>query len=194
MLYSCKFRSINTKKYTKKYIKSKNKRHKPLPFWNENCNRAIYERNRIRNKMNKSKDLDDYVEFKRQNALAKRVIADEARASWETYCGELNNQSKLTSIWNMARRMEGVSSATSIPTLQSEDIKAESNLQKANLLGKTYSQASSTSNYKDEFLNYLQNKDNENETLSNQFNNDATALNVNLHYSRTPRCHRRLKK
>jgi len=42
------------------------------------------------------------------------VIADEARVSWENYCGELNNQSKLTSIWNMARRMEGVASATSI--------------------------------------------------------------------------------
>jgi ribonuclease HI len=163
---------------TKKYMKSKNKRHKPLPFWNENCNKAIYERNRIRNKMNKSRNLDDYVEFKRQNAIAKRVIADEAKTSWETYCSELNNQSKLSSIWNMARRMEGVASATSIPTLQSEDTKAESNLQKANLLGKIYSQASSTSNYKDEFLNYLQNKDNENKTLPNQYNNDTSALNV----------------
>jgi len=150
----------------KKQTKSNKKRHKPLPFWNEKCAEAIYNRNKARNKMKKSKDLNEYITYKQQNAKAKRVLADEARESWEQYCSGLSNQSKLGGVWNMARRMNGVASRTSLPTLKHNDQTADTNIQKANMLAKTYADTSSTTNYKQEFLAHIDNQTHQTNTAT----------------------------
>lgn len=151
----------------RKQIKNKERRHRPLPFWNEKCSKAIHNRNRIRNKMKKSKDLNDYIAYKQQNAKTKRIIADEARGSWEAYCSELTDQSKLGVVWNMARRMNGVASRTTIPTLKHNGQTAETNMQKANILANTYAETSSTSNYKQEFLDHIQRQDQQSNNTTN---------------------------
>jgi len=121
---------------------NKRKKSKPLPYWNENCNTAIYNRNKIRNKMKKTRDLNDYMEYKKQEATVKRTLKMEAKNSWENYCSEINSQTKLGSVWNMARRMNGVATYSSIPTLKNNSSIAETNLDKANLLAQTYASVS----------------------------------------------------
>jgi len=51
--------------------KSKRRKTKPLPFWNENCTNTIYERNKIRNRANKSGNMDDWIAFKEKNARSR---------------------------------------------------------------------------------------------------------------------------
>src|SRR6218665_1908950 len=110
-----------------KNSKNKNKKFKPLPYWNEKCNEAIYKRNQSRNKMNKTKELLDYLNYKKQEAVVKHTLKTEAKSSWEDYCNKLTGQTKLGSVWNWARKMNGVASFESIPTLSSNGIKAETN-------------------------------------------------------------------
>src|SRR6218665_2950844 len=71
------------------------KKHRPIPFWNIKCTEPIYNRNRARNKANKSKKLKDYIEYKHQEAIVKVTLKSEAKASWENYCSELTNKAKL---------------------------------------------------------------------------------------------------
>ena len=52
--------------------KNKNKKFKPLPYWNDKCNEAIYKRNQYRNKMIKTRELTDYLEYKKQGPLLNR--------------------------------------------------------------------------------------------------------------------------
>lgn len=138
------------------YKNDKNKKRRPLPYWNEKCSEAIYKRNKLRNKMQKSRELKDCVAYKQQEAVVKNTIKSEARACWANYCSEMTNETKLATVWNMARRMNGVASNTTIPTLTGDSINAETNLEKANLLAATYANTSSHDNYTKEFLKHIE--------------------------------------
>src|SRR6218665_55590 len=72
---------------------------------------------KTRNRANKSGNIDDCVAFKERNAQVKRVLADTARESWEAFCSDLTDQSKLGHVWNMARRMNGNTTQRTITTL-----------------------------------------------------------------------------
>ncbi|HMG39082.1 MAG TPA: reverse transcriptase domain-containing protein [Nitrososphaeraceae archaeon] len=138
-----------------KHRRNKNKKFRPLPYWNDRCNEAIYKRNQSRNKMTKTRELTDFLEYKKQEAIVKQTLKTEAKTCWQTYCSELTNQTKLGSVWNWARRMNGIASYSSIPTLNNNGLIAETNLEKANLLAKTYENISNTQNYSAKFLDYI---------------------------------------
>ena len=131
------------------------KKHRPNPFWNNKCTEAIFNRNKARNKAIKSKELKDYVEYKHQEAVVRVTLKSEAKASWENYCSELTDQTKLGVVWDMARRMNCIAPYKSIPTLNSNGITAENNLEKSNLLAQMYAETSSNKNYNQKFVEYL---------------------------------------
>jgi ribonuclease HI len=159
--------------------KNKNKQFKPLPYWNEKCSSAIYKRNQFRNKMKKSKELNDYIDYKQQEAVVKLTLKKEAKDSWQNYCSDFTDQTKLGAVWSLARKMNGVASYSSIPTLKNQGISAESSKEKADMLAKTYANTSNTNNYSVNFLNYL--KDNNFETnplsIANENNSEIEKLN-----------------
>src|SRR5688572_21885651 len=134
---------------------NKKRKYKPLPFWNNKCSEVIYERNKARNKALKSRELKDFVEYKHQEAVVKRTVKTEAKAGWENYCSELTDQTKLRTVWGMARRMSGVAPYSSIPTLICNDKTAETNVEKATLLAQVYANTSSSTNYNAKFLDYI---------------------------------------
>jgi ribonuclease HI len=151
----CKNQNIRNKK--------KNKKFKPLPYWNNKCNEAIYKRNQYRNKMKKTKELNDYLEYKKQEAIVKKTLKTEAKFSWQDYCSKLTDQTKLGSVWNMARKMNGITAYASIPTLDNNNgLLAESNLDKANLLAHTYEKTSNSQNFNEKFLNHIKENNLEN--------------------------------
>jgi ribonuclease HI len=128
-----------------------NKKHKPLPYWNNKCTEAVYKRNKARNKATKTRDLKDFVEYKHQEAVVKVTLKAEAKSCWEAYCSDLTDQTKLGVVWNMARRMNCTASFNSIPTLNSNGLLADTNIEKSNLLAQIYANTSSSTNYSPEF-------------------------------------------
>jgi len=136
-------------------IINKKRKYRPVPFWTDDCSRAIYERNRLRNRAAKTKNINDQIKYNEQAAKSKRIIKDTARNGWEQYCGTLNAQSKLGPIWRMAKNMSGNRTNKTIPTLVTEGGEAFSNVDKANTLAETYAKASSTQNYTKKFKRYI---------------------------------------
>ena len=51
----------------------KNKNNKFLPYFNESCITSIKSRNIARNKANKSKEINDRIEYKRLKGVAQRT-------------------------------------------------------------------------------------------------------------------------
>src|ERR1043165_2452631 len=137
--------------------KSKNKKFKTLPYWNDKCSEAISKRNQSRNKMTKTRELKDYLEYKKQEAIVKQTLKTEAKSCWQSYCSELTNQTKLGSVWSWARRMNGIATYSSIPTLNYNGLIGETNLEKANIFAKNYANTSNTQNYSEKFLKYKNN-------------------------------------
>jgi len=82
-------------------------KHAPLPYWNDDCKNAIYERTRARNKLNHKKSPENAENYKRLKGIAQKTIKKAANDYWEEFCGTLNRTSNLSAVWNMAKRMNG---------------------------------------------------------------------------------------
>src|SRR6218665_896542 len=127
------------------------KKQKPLLFWSQECTQAVYNRNRLRNKAARSKDLADQCKYIEENKNCQKIVTDTARHHCDVFCATLDSQSKLGPIWGMARRMNGGPLQKTMPTLVKAGIQAISSIDKANVLAETYATASSTDSYVEEF-------------------------------------------
>lgn len=146
-------------------------RSKGVPYWNYTCTDAVYKRNKAEKKMKRSRHLEDCIEYRRQKAIAQRTIRQEQQKYWTEYCNSLNNNTNLTSVWKMAKRMTGTNSNTNIPTLISNKKQYESDQDKANLIASTIASASSNSNYSTIFQQHRQ--DMESRWATEHFNHSS---------------------
>ena len=74
-------------------------RYRYLSYWNRKCKEAILSRNRARNKMNRSKKLDDTIEYRRLKGTAQFTLKSTAKDYWHNYCNTLDRSTKLSSVW-----------------------------------------------------------------------------------------------
>ena len=126
-------------------------RCRKVPYWNKKCNDVIYNRNKAEKKMKRTKDLQDCIHYRHQKAIAQRTLRVEQQKYWTDYCNSLNNNTNLTSVWRMAKKMTGVNSNTNIPTLLKNNIQHDTDLDKANLIANTIVSNSSNANYSTAF-------------------------------------------
>lgn len=127
------------------------KRIKPLPYWNNDIRAAVYARNRARNRMKRSKNLDDCIEYRRLKAVAQKVIRNVARQSWQDYCSTLTGQTRLSTVWQMARKMNGITCSPSETALHDADKIVTTDRDKADLFAKQFAKVSSSMNYSAQF-------------------------------------------
>jgi len=59
------------------------RRQKPLPYWNVDIKGAIRNRNRARRKMNRTRFINDCIEYRRLKSIAQRVIRSATREYWQ---------------------------------------------------------------------------------------------------------------
>ena len=78
-----------------------------VPYWTSECSQAVYDRNRARNKYNKTLKVDNLIEYKRKTAQTKKLIKLTAKKYWHNFCSTLKNNTKLKTIWKMAKKNEG---------------------------------------------------------------------------------------
>ena len=130
---------------------SKKGRFKPLPYWNEGCKRTIKERNRARNKMHRNKTQENCLNYRRLKGIAQHQIKTSAKEHWQNYCNTLNAQTKLGSVWSMARKMNGTKSHHKIQNIVDNTTILETNKQKAEKFADTFAGVSSNQNYSDAF-------------------------------------------
>lgn len=160
---------------------SSSKRLKPLPYWNDEIKRAIRDRNRARNKMNLSKNMDDCIEYKRRKAIAQRVIRTTARQHWQNFCDQLTNTTRLTTVWNMAKKMNGTRSNPATAPLVDSGRCVITNQEKAEVFARTFAKTSSSDNYSQKFR---QHKDDIEQHHAYQFANDAPATAMSEHLNK----------
>ena len=124
---------------------------KNVPYWNNKCQEAVEKRNVALNKMRRSKELCDCIEYRVQKGITQKIIKDAKRTCWRDYCGSVNDKTKMGDIWRTTRKMSGVKQQSTIPNLKKNETTYETNAQKAQLFVETFAMASSDGNYSDEF-------------------------------------------
>ncbi|KAL0124989.1 hypothetical protein PUN28_004257 [Cardiocondyla obscurior] len=66
--------SVNSKQKEQTWADLKNKRSTPKSWWDQECEDSIKNRNNWLKKFKKTKNLDDYINFKKAKAIARRTI------------------------------------------------------------------------------------------------------------------------
>lgn len=69
--------SIPTKKHNK---------HRAHPWWSEDCSQQIKLRNKARNKFYHQRTTNNFINYKKQQAITKRTIKQAKTTYWQDYC------------------------------------------------------------------------------------------------------------
>ena len=57
--------------------------------------------------MNRSKKLDDTIEYRRLKGIAQFTLKSTAKEYWYNYCNTLDRSKKLGIVWRMAKKIMG---------------------------------------------------------------------------------------
>ena len=97
---------------------SKNPTRKPIPYWTDECTAAVKERNKAKNKMQQTRDLTNRQAYYKLKGVAQRVVKDAKKQHWREYCNTLDKTLKIGKIWKTVKKISGVETKRSIPTLK----------------------------------------------------------------------------
>ena len=160
--------------------KTNNNRKKPLvPWWNEDCTNKVRERNKARNRAQHTGSGHDYLEYKEKEKICKTTIKTAQQSYWESYCQSLNSDSHIGQVWSTVKKMLGKTvNSVGIPTLVQNNVKYETNKDKADIMVKTFAKVSSTNNYTDTFLSRKQSMEDKGyEELLKHFKDNSHSYN-----------------
>ena len=134
------------------YYNNKQKMYKS--WWNDKCTEAIKNRNKARNKAQRTQNIDDIIEFKKAQAVVKRTIKQVKREQWEKTCNDTNNN--ISKLWDMVNKLKGKYKRRKIATLKDENnntyVTGETN--KAELLATHFARINSNANFTQEFIRH----------------------------------------
>jgi len=111
---------------------------------------AIWPSKRKKHSLNRTKRTRapiDVLIFKRCRPKARRVILEAKQSSWENFYNALTSNSKLSTVWNVIKKLSGHHPQQFFPSLRQGSITACNNQHKANMLATQFQSVSSTSNY-----------------------------------------------
>ena len=131
--------------------------------------------------MNRSKCIDDCIEYRRQKAIAQRVIRSAAREHWQSFCDQLTSSTRLSTVWNMARKMNGTQSNPAAVSLVDNGRNLQSNRDKAELFARVFANTSSSENYDPKFR---QHKEDIEQNHAYLYANDAPATTMSNHLNK----------
>jgi len=97
--------------------------------------------------MSRTRDVEDCIEYRRLGAIVRRTIRTSAATYWRKYCETLTSATKLGSVWNMARRINGSQCNPAEVALQDNGVPLDGDLAKANVFARRFAEVSATSNY-----------------------------------------------
>jgi Endonuclease-reverse transcriptase len=88
-------------------MKRKNNAFKSVPYWDPECSSLIKQRNKARNKANRTKLLTDCIEYRRTKGVAQATLKSKARQHWMSYCDTLQAVLYYLTISGTISKMRG---------------------------------------------------------------------------------------
>ena len=89
----------------------------PVPWWSDDCQRAIRERRRRYRAFSRRPTTDNLILFRKARAAARKTIREAKRHSWTAYITSINRFTPLTLVWRRIHRIAGRGSPMQLPIL-----------------------------------------------------------------------------
>lgn len=74
-----------------------------LPWWNQICSSAVETSKNAYVQFKSNPNLENFINFKKQQAIKKITLKREREASWTALCESFNRQTPLSVIWKTMR-------------------------------------------------------------------------------------------
>lgn len=80
----------------------------PAPWWNEECEQAVKCSKLALLNYRNTLTIETYIEYKRLDALKKRIIKEAKKDSWRKLCESFNRNTPMSTIWNYMRKFKRI--------------------------------------------------------------------------------------
>lgn len=80
--------------------KYKCRRKNPVEWWDDDCQKAVYNRKEKLAKLKESYHMNDYIEYKKAKAEATRIINRKKRDNFKKFITTINKNTNMTYVWN----------------------------------------------------------------------------------------------
>lgn len=87
-----------------KFIRTTDHKIKPpVPWWNEQCKQSVINSYEALKYYRKNPNVENYINYKKLDAIKKRVLAEERKNGWNDLCNSFNRTTPISKIWNSIR-------------------------------------------------------------------------------------------
>src|SRR4029434_4155795 len=81
------------------------RKRKMVPWWSDDCKEVVKSRN-----IKSNHSYTNLMDFQRAQSKVKRVVREAKRKYWREFCGKIGAEVKVGDVWNMIKKMGGISS------------------------------------------------------------------------------------
>ncbi|KAL4100873.1 hypothetical protein QTP88_020902 [Uroleucon formosanum] len=127
----------------------------PVPWWNKNIKHAIRNKKTSFNKYKRTKQIQDFIAFKKNKAQVRFLIKNEKNKSWINFTSSLNSKESATRIWNKVKIIKGIPSVQ-IKTILTDNATLTEPHTIAQSIGQHFYSNSSNSSLNSDFLKHKQ--------------------------------------
>ena len=99
--------------------RSRNMGKQPVPWWNNDCERAIRRKRAAYLKMIRSFKIEHVIAFKRRRSECRCTILNAKRQYWRDFCTSLDMKPNVSKVWRIARSLSGTTQKKAFPSLLS---------------------------------------------------------------------------
>lgn len=78
-----------------------------VPWWSNECRAAITMRNRALRHYQNNTTQNNFIAYKKAQAISKRTIKAAKRKSWRDFISKINRNTTATEVWNTVRAING---------------------------------------------------------------------------------------
>lgn len=116
-----------------------NSTKKIVPWWNDTCKTAVRDCKTALNRYRRTRNLTDFVHFKKLKAFARRVLKESKQNSWREYISTITPNTPPTQVWTKIRQIKGRNTTQKIPAIVDENNRVITNSREiTNILGEHY--------------------------------------------------------
>lgn len=85
---------------------ARRKEKNPVTWWDADCHQVTEERKKKHKEWIKNPTLENHIEYKRVNAIARKTIRRKKKESFISFVSSLNRKSNIKYVWNKMRTIK----------------------------------------------------------------------------------------
>uniref|UniRef100_A0A8C2HUK7 Uncharacterized protein n=1 Tax=Cyprinus carpio TaxID=7962 RepID=A0A8C2HUK7_CYPCA len=126
------------------------KKKKIVPWWTNECDKAIKSRNKAFKMLKKNYSFQNFIEYKRRQANVRRIIKNTKKDFWRKFCNTVGRETEIGKVWGMIKRMNGIKREFGYPILREGETTAIRDEEKAEMLVKNFVKIHNSNNISEE--------------------------------------------